>query len=84
METVLLMAVFVAANIVCFVIGASVGQKAHKGDEIKLPKPDPLQSYREHQAEKEAQRAQSQRDIILQNIENYNGSSQGQREVPGR
>lgn len=84
METVLLMALFAAANILCFVIGAKVSQKAQKDEEIRLPNLDPLEAYRDNQARKEAQRKQTRAQILLQNVENYNGTSEGQLEVPRR
>lgn len=84
METVLLMALFAAANMLCFVIGAKVSQKAQKDEEIRLPSLDPLEAYRDSQARKEAQRKQTRAQILLQNVENYNGTSEGQLEVPRR
>ena len=84
METALLMALFAGANILCFVIGAKVSQKVQKNEEIRLPKLDPLEAYRENQARKEAQRKQTRAQILLQNVENYNSTSKGQLEVPGR
>lgn len=84
METVLLMAMFAASNIVCIIIGARVSQKAQKNEEIKLPALDPLQAYRDHQAQKEAEKQQSRTEIIMQNIENYDGTDFRQKDVPGR
>lgn len=84
METVLFMAVFAASIILSFLVGARTSQKVQRNEEIRLPSVDPLQAYREHQAEKEAQRQQSRTDIILQNIENYDGTTARQQDVPGR
>lgn len=79
---VLLLLVMGVTNILCFMIGAKVGQKVVKGEEVQLPSLDPLKSYREHQDRKEAQQVQKAVDVIMQNIEAYNGTADGQQEVP--
>jgi hypothetical protein len=79
---VLLLLVMGVTNILCFMIGAKVGQKVVKGEEVELPTLDPLKSYREHQDRKEAQQVQKAVDVIMQNIEAYNGTADGQKDVP--
>ena len=81
---VLLMAVMAASNILCFLVGARVGQKAVKGEEIQMPAVSPMEAVREHKAKKEAQYEQSRLDTILRNIEGYDGTAYGQEDVPGR
>lgn len=78
---VLLMAVMAAANILCFLIGAKVGQTVNKGEEATLPSLNPMEAYRAHQEKKEAQAKQERIDTILRNIDRYDGTSQGQEEV---
>ena len=46
---VLLLAVMAAANIVCFIIGAKVGQAVANGEEIEAPTIDPFKAYRVHE-----------------------------------
>jgi hypothetical protein len=79
---VLLLLVMGVTNILCFMIGAKVGQKVVKGEEVKLPSLDPLKAYREHQNKQEAQAEQDRVEAIMRNIEAYNGSSDGQRDIP--
>ena len=65
----------------CFFIGAKIGQKVVKGEEIKAPEitiPTPIRDY---QKKKQAEAEQSKIDTILQNIEAYNGTSAGQKDV---
>ena len=69
---------------VCFVIGAKVGQKVSKGEEIKMPAVNPLEAVREHRAKKEAQSEQDRMDTIMRNIDGYNGTPDGQEDVPRR
>jgi hypothetical protein len=71
-----------AAHILCFMIGAKVGQKVVKGEEVKLPSVDPLKAYREQQDRKEAQKEQDMVDAILRNVEAYNGTADGQKDLP--
>ena len=78
---VLLLAVMAASNILCFLIGAKVGQKVVKGEEVQLPTINPMQAIREHQERKEAQREKDKMDTILRNIDNYDGTPNGQEEV---
>ena len=79
---VLLMAVMGLTNILCFVIGAKVGQKVSKNEPVELPSVNPLKAYREHEARKEADRQQDRASMILHNVEVYDGTSTGQMEVP--
>lgn len=66
----------------CFLVGAKVGQKVTKGEDINLPKIDPFKAYREREERKEAQREQNKVEAILHNIENYDGTTNGQKDVP--
>ena len=66
----------------CFFMGAKIGQTASKGEPIELPKPDLLKPIREHRERKEAQAEQNRYDAIMRNIENYDGTENGQEDVP--
>ena len=68
----------------CFIVGAKVGQTVSRGEVIETPTLDPLKAYREHEARREAKAEQDRMDTILQNIESYDGTSNGQKDVPGR
>ena len=83
MDIVLVVAVG-AMCIACFLVGAKVGQTVSKGEDIKLPTVNPLEAYREHEQRKAAKDEQERVETILQNIEAYNGTADGQRDVPGR
>ena len=79
---ILLILVIGALNVACFFIGAKVGQKVDKGEPIELPKIDPLKPLREHRERKEAEREREHYEAILRNIDNYNGTSEGQEDLP--
>lgn len=79
---VLLLTIMCASNILCFMIGARVGQKAVKGEEIKLPTVNPMEAVKEHRAKKAQEAEQERVETILRNIESYDGTAYGQKEVP--
>lgn len=81
---ILTIAVTGALCIVCFFIGAKVGQAVSKGEEIKLELPElnPMELYRERQERKEAKKEHDKLDVLLHNIEVYDGTSAGQKDIP--
>ena len=79
---VLLMLSTGAMCILCFMVGARVGQKVSRGEEVKLPVVNPMEIARERQSKQEAQREQDRLDAIMRNIENYDGTSNNQEDVP--
>lgn len=79
MEVLLILVVGIT-NLACFLVGAKVGQRVVNGEPVELP--NPIKAIEKHQAEKEAKYEQSRKDIILRNIENYDGTEYGQEEVP--
>lgn len=79
---ILLILVAGAINVACFVIGAKVGQTVSKGEDIKMPSVDPLKTIRDREDLKEAEREADRIASILRNVENYNGTSMGQEDVP--
>ena len=81
MDSLILLAAGVI-NLACFFVGAKVGQKVAKGEKIETPNLNPMQAIRERQDKKAAQIEQDRIDIIMQNVEAYNGTSQGQKDVP--
>lgn len=81
---VLLLLVMGIANVACFVIGAKVGQTVTKGKEIEIPSPNPMEVIRRAEDSREAKREQDRLETIMANIERYDGTSAGQRDVPGR
>ena len=68
--------------IVCFFVGAKVGQQASKGEPITAPEINPAKVIRERQERKAAESEQNKIDTILRNIEKYDGTELGQEEVP--
>ncbi len=82
METILLLALVGTLNIVCFFIGAKVGQAVSKGEKIETPELNPVTLYKAHREHKEAEREKDKLEVILGNIERYDGTEFGQQDVP--
>ena len=82
METIILIALVGTLCVVCFVVGAKVGQKVAKGEPIELPSVNPIEIIREHNDKREAEKEQDRIEAIMRNIERYDGTSSGQEEVP--
>lgn len=74
---VLLLVVFIClSNMACLIVGVNIGQKASRGEAIKLPDPvAKVQSFKDSQEHKKEQEAI---DIMLHNIDVYDGTSLGQ------
>ena len=82
METALIILVVVFGCLACFIAGAKVGQTVSKGEDVELPKLDPMKPIREHQERKKAKEEQDRFDVIMKNIDNYDGTPLHQEDVP--
>ena len=85
METAILILTVAFICISCFILGAKVGQKVVRGEEIETPKIsalNPLKMYEEHKEKEEVKRELDKLDVILKNIERYDGTESGQEDVP--
>ena len=81
-ETLILIISIGIMTILCFFIGAKVGQKVVKGETIEMPKIEPIKAIREYNESKEVVKQQERERIINENIDNYDGTSLGQQDVP--
>ena len=81
METIILVLLMGGMNLLAFLIGAKTAQKVDKGEEITLPSINPMQAYREHREQIEANKAQEEMNIMLENINNYDGTGNRQRDI---
>lgn len=65
-----------------FVLGAYVGQRVVKGESIEV---NPIKAIEEHKEEKKARKQieqeKSKFDIMLENIDNYDGTGIGQKDI---
>jgi hypothetical protein len=72
-------------NVLCIIIGIKVGMTLNT-NKVELPKVElnPVKAVKEHKANKEAKMERDKIETILANIENYDGTSNNQEDVPGR
>ena len=82
METILLVIAIGVMCLLCFIVGAKIGQKTVKGEDIELPTVNPVKVVRNYQEEAEARKEIEKLKIIEENIDNYNGTPYGQQELP--
>ena len=79
MEQLLLVVFICLSNIACLIVGIKVGQKAYRGEDIRLPNPvEKVQSFKDSQEYKKEQEAL---DTMLHNINVYDGTSLGQKDI---
>ena len=80
MEVLLILTVG-AMNILCLLFGVRIGQAVNKGEKVEMPTISPKKIIQEHKASKKAEMEQDKYDTILQNIECYDGTGKGQKDV---
>lgn len=78
---ILMVAVIAASNIACFAIGAKIGQKSAKGEEISIVS-EPLAAAKHSRESKEAQLKRERTEAILKNIDAYDGTAAYQEDIP--
>lgn len=77
----MLVALVGALNVMCFIIGAKVGQKVSRDETIELPNLNPIKAVREIQEKREEDKVQNKIETIMQNIDSYDGTGYGQKDV---
>lgn len=67
-------------NIVCFLIGAIVGQRVFERKPVVV---NPIQEIKEHYEKKEISKEEEKYQTIADNIDAYDGTSIGQKRIGG-
>lgn len=83
METLLIILIILVVgimNILCFFIGAKVGQKVVKGEPIETP--NPIKAIRSELDSFEQRKELERYKVINDNIDAYDGTSIGQKDIP--
>ncbi len=92
MEQILMIAAVGTLCIACFLIGARTGQKVIKGEAVTLPGIPkeilhPIQNIQENvrvrREQEEAEAEMNKLEVIIENLERYDGTSKGQKDIPG-
>ena len=70
-------------NLLFFVVGAKIGQASARGREIRI---NPVKAIKEEIRDSKAAKEESLRkrkiDTMLQNIDSYDGTGLGQKQIP--
>lgn len=78
--TILILAVLTPIlSVFCFIKGYNIGARETRKPEIKLE--TPMQKIKKAKENKKAAEKRSRLNTLLENIENYDGSSKGQKEL---
>ena len=84
MEAVIITAAVALANIACFMIGVKTGMAVVKDEPITLPMPRAFDYTKKQDNEydqREAEMVRQKVETILHNIDSYDGTSNGQKDV---
>lgn len=80
---ILLCTIFGVFILLSFVIGVRIGQKVNNDEPIKL---NPVRAIDEYKEEKEVKRkikeAESKLNVMFDNIDTYDGTGLGQKDIP--
>lgn len=68
-------------NLLSFYLGAKLGRKEDE-EGIKLPNLNPIKKIEEYKEKKEERKERERLDVIRQNIDNYDGTAEGQKDIP--
>ena len=83
MEILFIILVNSTANILCFFLGTKIVQKVMKNENLEIPKiENPIKKVEENKEKKVLEKEIEKNNIILENIENYDGTPIGQKELP--
>ncbi len=79
---VMLLTVFIClSNLICLLVGVKVGQKAYRGEDIAMKFPNPVENVQTFKVSQEKKREQEAVETMLHNIDVYDGTGLGQREI---
>lgn len=81
METITLLFLFGVFIILAYTLGLKNGQKLKNNEEIKMPEVNPIKIVRNEIDAFEQRKKQDLYDTIMANIDNYDGTGLGQKDI---
>ena len=81
METIALLFLFGIFIILAYTLGLKNGQKLKNNEEIKMPEINPVKIVRNEIETFEQRKKQDVYDTIMANIDNYDGTGLGQKDI---
>ncbi len=82
METIALLFLFGIFIILAYTLGLKNGQKLKNNEEIKIPEINPVKIVRNEIETFEQKEKQDAYDTMMANIDNYDGTGLGQKDIP--
>jgi hypothetical protein len=82
METIALLFLFGIFIILAYTLGLKNGQKLKNNEEIKIPEINPVKIVRNEIETFEQKKKQDAYDTMMANIDNYDGTGLGQKDIP--
>lgn len=82
METIALLFLFGIFIILSYTLGLKNGQKLKNNEEIKIPEINPVKIVRNEIETFEQRKKQDAYDTMMANIDNYDGTGLGQKDIP--
>lgn len=82
METIALLFLFGIFIILSYTLGLRNGQKLKNNEEIKIPEINPVKIVRNEIETFEQKKKQDAYDTMMANIDNYDGTGLGQKDIP--
>lgn len=80
--TILIAILISTINLLCFYFGYKVGIKTNNKEEINLDGINPVKVINTINQSKEEAKEQERMRIIAENIDSYNGTGLGQKDIP--
>lgn len=81
-DTILLLFLVGCFILVAYTLGLKNGQKLKNNEEIKLPEINPVKVIKNEIENYEEKKKQEINEINMFNIDNYDGTGLGQRDIP--
>lgn len=81
-DTILLLFLFGIFIILSYTLGLKNGQKLKNNEEIKIPEINPVKIVRNEIETSEQKKKQDAYDTMMANIDNYDGTGLGQKDIP--
>lgn len=81
-EVIVICTVFGVFILLSYTLGLKNGQKLSKNEEITLPQLNPVKIIQSEIETHEERKKQDQLDIMMSNIDNYDGTGIGQKNIP--
>lgn len=81
-EAIILCTIFGVFIIVSYSLGLKNGQRLSKNEEVVVPNVNPVKVVTEEIEKHEEKKKQQAYEIMMSNIDNYDGTGLGQKDIP--